>query len=246
MYGAILALPVVGFVRLRATGPGPDLPTTLRWLALGDGGRARELVTIHRADEIATAAARYAVREQEPPPLEGDWASRLAPYATMNVRGWMPLLFWGATTDSAPASVRVFFDVRAVDGWGRPYRVTSRSLPDVRSWADDPEVASDLAAGLHPSFFRTAAPTPQDGKDWLRFEVTSAGRDGRFSSGDDLTLVSYLPVGFTLRLTRRPDDLERQIETAFVQGRHFFRLEGSRFDLVDARLLAEFRLSYLP
>ena len=46
VYGLILVLPVVGFLRLRATGPGPDLATTLRWMARGDGGRARELVTI--------------------------------------------------------------------------------------------------------------------------------------------------------------------------------------------------------
>ena len=37
--------------------------------------------------------------------FEGDWAATLEPYATMNVRGWMPLLFWGATTGMAPASV---------------------------------------------------------------------------------------------------------------------------------------------
>ncbi len=135
VYGVILALPVVGFLRLRATGPGPDLATTLRWMALGDGGRARELVTIHRAYEIAAAAARFAVKEQEPPTLVGDWADTLAPYATMNVRGWIPLLFWGATTETAPASVRTFFQVRSDDGWGRPYRLTARTLPRDEPWS---------------------------------------------------------------------------------------------------------------
>jgi hypothetical protein len=246
LYGLILALPVVGFLRLRATGPGPDLATTLRWMAFGDGGRARELVTIHRAYEIATAAARFAVKEQQPPTLEGDWAGALTPYATMSVRGWIPLLFWGATTDTAPASVRTFYEIRADDGWGRPYRLAVRSLPRGEPWADDPEVASDLARGLQASLFRTATPDLDNGGEWMRLEVVSAGRDGRFSTADDLALVSYSPVGLTLRLTREPGQVQRQIEDAFVRGRHYFRVAGSRFDLIDARLLAEFRLEYLP
>ncbi len=246
LYGLILAVPVVGFLRLRATGPGPDLATTLRWMALGDDGRARELVTIHRAYEIATAAARFAVREQEVPPLGDDWADTLAQYATMNVRGWLPLLFWGATTSSAPPSVRTFYEVRADDGWGRPYRVAARSLTRGRGEPEDVQVAADLDRGLQASLFRTAAPDLDDGNDWMRLEIVSAGRDGRFSTADDLALVSYSPVGLTLRLTRDPGQVQRQIEHAFVRGQHYFRVEGSRFDLVDARLLAEFRLEYLP
>ena len=48
VYGVIFLMPVLGFMRLRSTGPGPDLATTLRWMAFGDGGRAAELETIHR------------------------------------------------------------------------------------------------------------------------------------------------------------------------------------------------------
>ena len=67
VYGLIILLPVLGFMRLRSTGPGPDLATTLRWMAFGDGGRAAELETIHRMHEIGSAASRYAVREMELP-----------------------------------------------------------------------------------------------------------------------------------------------------------------------------------
>jgi hypothetical protein len=246
LYGALLALPVLGFVRFRTTGPGPDLGTTLRWMALGDGGRAAELVTIHRAHEIGSAAARYAVRELEAPPFDGHWERVLAPYATMWVRGWMPLLFYGATTDMAPRSVREFFEVRSDDGWGRPYRIEVRDLPRGEDRASDEQVAADLAAGLQVSFFKLENPEFERDTDWMRLEITSAGRDGSFDTDDDLRMVSYLPVGFTLRLTRRPEDLQRQMEAAYTRGRHHFRLEGSRWDLIDARLLAEHRLEYLP
>ena len=77
VYGAIITLPIIGFMRLRATGPGPDLGTTARWMVMGDHGRAEELVTIHRAHEIAKATARYLVHEMETPDLTGDWASSL-------------------------------------------------------------------------------------------------------------------------------------------------------------------------
>ena len=82
VYGLILLLPIIGFMRLRTTGPGPDLATTLRWMAFGDGGRAAELETIHRMHEIASAASRYSIRENEMPPFDGDWAKVLAPAAT--------------------------------------------------------------------------------------------------------------------------------------------------------------------
>ena len=246
VYGALVALLLLGFARFRTTGPGPDLVTTLRWMTLGDGGRSAELVTIHRAHEIASAATRYAVRELQPPPFEGDWGKELAPYATMWVRGWMPLLFYGATTEMAPRSVREFFDVRTEDGWGRPYRVTNRTLPRGEPRVDDEQVVADLAVGLQVSFFRFEDPVFESDTDWMRLEITSAGRDGDFDTDDDVRLVSYMPVGFTLRLTRRPEELQRQMEKAYTRARHYFRLEGSRYDLIDARMLAEHRLEYLP
>jgi hypothetical protein len=49
----------------------------------------------------------------------------------------------------------------------------------------------------------------------------------------------------TLRLNRPQEELTRELERAFVLGRHHFRLEGNRWDLIDARLLAEFRLELL-
>lgn len=244
--GLIAAVPVVGFMRLRATGPGPDLATTARWMVLGDGERAHELVTVHRMHEIATAAARQAVDTLNPPSFEGDWAEVVAPYATMHVRGWMPLLFYGATTEMAPASVREFYEVRAVDGWGRPYRVTERVLTREAGWSDDDEVAADLAAGLQPSFFASPISELDPDRDWMRLHLQSAGRDGAMDSGDDLHLISYLPVGITIRLSADQEKLQRELERAYTIGRQYFRLEGSRWDLIDARLLAEFRLEYLP
>jgi len=246
LYGVILAVPVVGVMRLRSTGPGPDLPTTLRWMAFGDDGRAAELVTIHRAHEIATAAARFSIEQIAAPSFEGDWATTLAPYATMNVRGWMPLLFWGATTDMAPASVQTFFEVRADDGWGRPYRVAARQLGAVARWAEDRELTADLEAGLQSSFFEWGPRELDRERDWLRLEITSAGVDGAYDTDDDVRFISYLPVGMTLRLNRQQEELTRELERAFVLGRHHFRLEDNRWDLIDARLLAEFRLEFLP
>jgi hypothetical protein len=246
LYGALLSLPLVGFARFRTTGTGPDLATTLRWMALGDGGRAAELVTIHRGHEIAAAAARYAVRELAPPPLDNDWDQLLSPYATMWVRGWMPMLFYGATSDMAPASVREFYEVRSTDGWGRPYRVSSRQFPRDEDPERDPLIAADLEAGLQTTFFGIDNPVFDRDTDWMRIELTSPGRDGVLETTDDLTLVSYFPVGFTLRLTRRPQELQRELDAAYTRGRHHFRICGSRWDLIDARLLAEHRLEYLP
>jgi hypothetical protein len=246
LYGALIALPFVGFARFRSTGTGPDLATTMRWMILGDGGRAAELLTIHRAHEVATAAARYAVRELEPPPTEDDWATVLAAYSTMRVRGWMPLLFYGATTDMVPASVQEFFELRPTDGWGREYRISARQLPRDTDRDQDPEITADLEAGLKTSFYRVEEPQFDPDTGWLRLELGSAGADGRHGTDDDLRVISYFPVGFTLRLTRRPEDLEREIDRAFTRGRHYYRVEGSRWDLIDARLLAEHRLEYLP
>lgn len=239
LYGLLVGLPVAGFMRLRATGPAEDLPTTLRWMAFGDGGRSAELVTIHRAFEIASATARYAIEEQEAPSLEGDWAGLLEPYATMNVRGFVPLLFWASNTDLAPASVKELYTVSDRDGWGRLYRLTARALP-IGDGAD-PQVAADLEEGLSTSFFAAGRPDLERG-EWVRLEVLSAGADGGYGTADDLRLISYLPVGVTLHLGASAEELQRTLDRAFILGRHHFRLEGSRFDLIDARLLAEFRL----
>jgi hypothetical protein len=240
----IAAIPVVGFIRLQTTGPGPDLATTLRWLVVGDDGRAAELVTINRAHEIAGAAARFAIDELAPPSFDGDWVKVIDPYATMWVRGYMPLWSFYATTETAPASVREFFEVRAADGWGRRYRITTRELPRTTAWDEDEQVAADLAAGLRTNFYELA-PSPFDGgSDWLRLEIRSAGRDGSYDTDDDLLFVSYMPVAFTIHLSRLDTArMERELEEAYTLGTNYFRLEGSRWDLIEARLLAEFRFN---
>jgi hypothetical protein len=241
LYGLILVVPLLGFLRLRTTGPGPDLATTLAWMVTGDDGRAAELVTIHRAHEIATAAARWGVEKLEPASFDHGWAERLAPYATMHVRGWIPMLFFMADTQMAPADVRELYRVAAEDGWGRPYRVATRMLVGGPETPTDPQVAEDLADPLQESFFRVGRPDLTTG-EWLRLELVSAGRDGAFDSADDLVLTSYVPAGLTLHLREHPADLSRYREAEFARGRHYFRLTGSRYDLIDARILAEFRL----
>jgi len=242
VYGAIILLPVLGFARLRDTGPGPDLPTTLRWMTFGDNGRSAELVTIHRAHEIGAAASRHAVREIEAFEFEGDWAPVLAPKATMNVRGWMPLVFFGADSDMAPASVCEFFEVRSVDGWGEPYRVETRTIDRGDRWKDDPIVTADLEAGLQARFHTIDRPELGKG-EWLRLELTSAGRDGVFDTEDDLRFLSYSLISAPLRMLADPEIVVQKIERNYIVGPQYFRVEGSEYDLIDARLLAEYRLT---
>jgi hypothetical protein len=242
VYGLILVLPILGFMRLRSTGPGPDLPTTLRWMILGDGGRAAELETIHRMHEIAAAASRYSIREQEVPPFDRDWAEILAPASTARVRGWIPLVFFGADTGMAPASVREMYEVRSFDGWGGDYRVNMRSLARGLAALDDPQVAADLDQGLQATFFTRAEPDLEHGQ-WVRVEIESAGPDGVFDDQDDLRMVTYIQVGHVFRLLYDPQEVQRRVERAYTIGRHYFRLEGNTWDLIDARLLAEYRLT---
>ncbi len=244
VYGAIILLPIFGFARLRDTGPGPDLPTTLRWMASGDNGRAAELVTIHRAYEIGAATSRYAIRELEVFPFDGDWAEKLAPKATMNVRGWIPLVFFGADTDMAPASVREFFEVRSVDGWGNPYRVETRIIERGDGWMNDPMVAADLEAGLQARFHTVDEPEFGRG-DWLRLELSSAGRDGVPDTEDDLRFISYSLISAPLQMLADPEIVVQRIERNYTIGPQYFRVEGSDYDLIDARLLAEYRLTSL-
>lgn len=244
VYPLIVALPVIGFFRLRTTGLGPDLLTTVRWAAFGDGGRAAELETIHRMHEIGSAASRYMVRENEMPPFDGNWAEILAGSSTARVRGWIPLFEFGADTGMAPASVREMYEVRSDDGWGRPYRVRATLLPRSENVAALPLVARDLEAGLQATFFTRDEPDFSQGQ-WMRLRLQSAGKDGDFDTSDDLTMVSYIQVGHVFRLLYNPEEVQRRVERAYTIGRHYFRIEGSDYDLVDARLLAEFRLTSL-
>jgi hypothetical protein len=242
LYGVIILLPVLGFMRLRTTGPGSDLPTTLRWMAFGDGGRAAELETIHRMHEIGSATARYALREMELPPFEGEWEEVLARSATARVRGWMPLVFFGADTQMAPASVRQLYEVRALDGWGRPYRITTRKILRGVASLDESIVVSDFEKGLQATFFTVDFPDLENG-EWVRLLVESAGRDGEFDTDDDLRMVSYLRIGHVFRLLYDANQTRIEVERAYTIGRHWFRIEGSQYDLIDARLLAEYRLT---
>lgn len=242
VYGLIILLPVLGFMRLRSTGPGPDLPTTLRWMAFGDDGRAAELETIHRMHEIGSAASRYAVREMELPPFDGDWEEVLARSSTARVRGWMPLVFFGADYQMSPSSVRELYEVRSVDGWGRSYRITVRPIARNAAAYDDPVVLADLEEGLQATFFTVDEPDFEHG-DWVRLLIESAGADGDFDTDDDLRMITYVRVGQVFRLLYDPNQVQVEIERAYTIGRHYYRIEGSNYDLLDARLLAEYRLT---
>jgi len=244
LWGGLAALLAAAAWRWMLFGPGPDLATTLRWLVLGDGGRAATLVTLHRADQIAAAAARWTVRQLEPPTFQGDWAAELAPYSTMAVRGWLPLLFAAADAELAPGPVKVFYEVRSTDGWGRPWRVRTRAIPRGFDPGGDPEVTADLAAGLGRNFFAAGRPR-FDRSGYLRLELVSAGRDGRFGTADDLVFVSYFPTDLTFRVGTDRSAVQRRLERAFVSGRHLYRYSGVPWDLIDARLLAEHRLDTL-
>jgi hypothetical protein len=244
VYGLVLAIPFLFFVRFRETGPGPDLATTLRWIIQGDEGRSAELITIHRAYEIGCAASRYAVIEQEALPIMEGWEDVLAPLSTGRVRGWLPVPFIGGlNADMVGDAVREIYDVRLSDGWGRPYRLTGRELPSRRdrSWAEDEQVAKDLARGLNSSFFRRGEPDFGALVGWLRLQIESAGRDGRFDTEDDLLMVSYIQIGQTFHLQESNESRRRRLEAAYNTGPHLFRLEGSRYDLIEARFLAEHR-----
>jgi hypothetical protein len=244
VYGLLVLVPVLGFMRLRATGPGPDLETTIQWMIRGDGGRAAELVTTHRAHEISHAASRYAIHELAAPDFEGDWAKTLAPYSTMQVRGMLTMITIGADSTSVPRSVREFYEVRDKDGWGTPYRLSHRVVDRRGDSENDPLVREDLESGLRSSFFRYENPKLEEG-DWLRLELVSAGRDQEFATEDDITFISYLTVGMTLRVRSDPRQVQRRMEVAYATGRHYFRLIGNNYPLLDARRLAEYRLESL-
>jgi hypothetical protein len=244
VYGLLVLLVVLGFLRLRATGPGPDLKTTVRWVLSGDDGRAAELVTTHRAHEISHAASRYSLRELQAPDFDGDWASILEPYATMNVRGMLTMVTAAADSRMAPASVREFYEVRDYDGWGTPYQVKYRIYERRGAWDSDPLVTADLEEGLRSSFFRQDKPKLGDG-DWLRLELVSAGRDRQLETADDISFISYFTVGLTLRVRSDPTQMQRDMEIAYTTGRHYFRVVGNRFPLLDARRLAEYRLELM-
>ncbi len=240
VYGLIVLIPVLAFARLQATGPGPDLETTIRWMIHGDDGRAAELVTIHRAYETSVAASRYAIRELESVDFEGEWGDTLRPYSTIYVRGWVPMLLMSTDTAMAPASVKTFYEVREIDGWSNTYKVSTHALTRGSAWQNDPTVARDLEAGLRTSFFKVGEPDFEDG-EWMRLELRSGGLDGSFDTEDDLVFVSYMKVGLTIHLQFDQERIRREIEVTYTTGKHFFHLEGNRFKLLDARRLAEFR-----
>ncbi len=242
------ALPVVlllgGLQRYARTGPGPDLLTTLRWIVSGDDGRAAELATLGRMYEIARAVSRYTLLRLEPPSFEGDWQYQLVPYETAAVRGWYPLLFVMADAKSAPASVRELFAIEPVDGWERPWRIAVLTLGRDEDRSGVPEVTEDLTGGLQSSLFRRGAPDLATGS-WLRLRIGSSGPDGRWNTEDDIALIAWIRAERTFRAGTTLQGLEGELKRDFLQGPVFFRITGSRWDLVDTRILGEFRLDLL-
>jgi hypothetical protein len=107
---------------------------------------------------------------------------------------------------------------------------------------DEPVVFSDIEKGLQATFFTTDLPDLENG-EWVRLLVESAGRDGDFDTEDDLRMVSYIRIGHVFRLLYDPSQTRVEVERAYTMGRHWYRIEGSQYDLIDARLLAEYRLT---
>ena len=107
--------------------------------------------------------------------------------------------------------------------------------------ADD---LTDLEAGLQSRFHVADRPELGNG-DWLRLVLTSAGRDKTFDTDDDLRFISYSLISAPLRMMASPELVVRKVERNYTIGPQYFRVEGSDYDLIDARLLAEFRLTSL-
>jgi hypothetical protein len=122
--------------------------------------------------------------------------------------------------------------------------VTTRLIQRGFDWQKDPEINSDLEAGLQAQFHTLDEPDLGSG-DWLRLELRSAGRDGVFETADDLRFISYSLASKPLRMLVDPGLVVKKIERDYTLGPQFFRVEGSRYDLIDARLLAEYRLTSL-
>ena len=101
---------------------------------------------------------------------------------------------------------------------------------------------TDLEKGLQATFFTIDRPDLERG-EWIRLGIDSAGRDGDFDTDDDLRMISYVRIGHVFRLLYDPKQTQVEIERAYTIGRHYYRIEGSEYDLLDARLLAEYRLT---
>ena len=96
---------------------------------------------------------------------------------------------------------------------------------------------SDIEKGLQATFFTTDLPDLENG-EWVRLLVESAGRDGDFDTEDDLRMVSYIRIGHVFRLLYDPSQTRVEVERAYTMGRHWYRIEGSQYDLIDAMVVA--------
>ena len=77
-----------------------------------------------------------------------------------------------------PYSVRELYEVRAADGWGKPYRITMRLIARDEAAYEDPEVVADLEQGLQATFFTVDEPDLLHG-EWARLLIESAGEQGQ-------------------------------------------------------------------
>lgn len=225
LVGAALTL---GWHRLRAVGPGPDLSTTLRWVLHGDGERRPTLATLMRAYETARAVARCCLDTGEACPLAPPHWAKIAGYSNAAWRGFVPLVQWAAASTAIVGPLAHLLAVDGTDGWGRPWHA-----------ALEPTGAAERPGGFYPGALQSGSPPPAGRRLW-HLTLRSAGADGKGGTEDDLVFEAVFPAPGPLRLGDPVAHRDREVE--LERGQVWVRWQGTELDLVDGRILAEFYL----
>ncbi len=229
---AVVAVAVVaGWRRLQLVGPGPDLPTTLRWVLQGDGDRRPTLATLLRAYETARAVARCCLDNGEPCSLATAEWPRIAGYANAAWRGFVPLVQWAAAGSAITGRLADLLAVDGTDGWGRPWQASVAPFP-----------AAGRPAGFYPGALQSGSPPPR--RELLHLVLVSGGADGAMGTADDLRFEAVFPAPLPLRLGDPAARRERDV--AIERGLVWVSWQGTELDLVDGRILAEFYLEGFP
>lgn len=228
LVGVVAAATTVGWRRFQAVGPGPDLATTVHWIAQGDDERQATLATLMRAYETARAVMRSCIDNGEPCAFsESGWPA-IARYSNAVWRGFVPLVQWAVSADSLGGRLGELLAVDGRDGWDRPWKAAIVPMSE----REKPE-------GFHPGALRSGSPPPAGRALW-RLELVSSGPDGAAGTADDITFEAVFPAPGPLRIgdVKAMRDREAEVERGLV----WVRWSGTELDLVDGRMLAEFLL----
>lgn len=231
---SLLILAIVGgalsvaWQRVRVVGPGPDAATTWRWVLHGDGDRRPTLATLMRAYETARAVARCCLDTGEACPLSpADWRT-IAGYSNAAWRGFVPLVQWAAASTAITGRLADLLTVDGTDGWGRPWQASLERV-----------AGSERPGGFYPGALQSGSPPPA-GRPLWHLTLRSAGADGRGGTRDDISFEAVFPAPRPLRLGDPVAHREREVE--LERGQVWVRWQGTDYDLVDGRILAEFYL----